>query len=163
MNPTVVANQDSSGGLFGGLGSIAGALIGCVSPETLVQTPDGMLEIQDIEVGDMVLGENGFTEVEMITIDQKDIFDIVTKENILVCTSTQPIKHDDGSYKTLNQLSCGDRISGKEILGIYYAGESDVYELKVKDINFYAGPFLIQGYTEEEAEKLYEMVGDFNG
>jgi len=154
--PQTVATGSS--GLFSGLGSVAGALIGCVDENTLVETPDGKIPIKEIVSGDKVKGENGFSKVQLVSMHHAECFDIVMENNVLTCTKTQPIQIDNGIFKTIDEISTGDKLSGKEVYAIVSVGIKLVYELKTEDINFYANDILVEGYTEKEFEEILQQL-----
>lgn len=148
-NPQAVQQQSS--GLFGGLGSIAGALIGCVDEETPVLIDGlGVAPIKDVEPGQVILGNGKMTEVEAVVYSIKPCIEIITDEGNLIVTESQPILINDNELVNAGDLEVGHQICEKNILVIADAGLRTVYELKVKDTYFNANGFILEGYTEEE-------------
>lgn len=151
-NPQAVQQQSS--GWAGGLGSIAGALIGCVDGDTPVLIDGGVTPIKHVEPGQMILGHGKMTEIEAVIYSIKPCIEIVTDEGNLIVTESQPILIAEDTLVDAGDLEVGQQIFDKNILVIADAGRRTVYELKVKDTYFNANGFILEGYTDEEYAKL---------
>ncbi|MPS48485.1 ribonucleoside-diphosphate reductase subunit alpha [Methylobacillus sp.] len=136
----------------------------CFAPETLVRVADGVKQIKDVEVGDLVLGQRGiYREVrKVMSYEQKDaMVSLKVKHSLnpLIVTSGHPIY-------AIKSIALGQSISRTlaQIQSGKYAAEwVDAGELEVGDYVAQVVPsevVPVSGFTEEDARMYGIMLGD---
>lgn len=158
---TQTTTQSGGGGFFGGLlgGAVGGAAQGlgmglfCFPPGTKVKMADGSEKsIEHIEVGDKVMSyaDGEEQEAEVVNVMSRHYADVYNIQCQLAHTSatlTQPFLMEDGTYKTLGDMSIGDVLHGVgAVYGLTYSGERPVHDIEVSGTNTYiADGFVAKG------------------
>ena len=106
---------------------------GCLVSGTKIQTPDGMVEIQNIKVGDDVSTIYGNLPVtETFSFTDKEVFEIAFDNGSFVKCSGDHKFLVDGSWKTVYNLL--DSVKNTNIINIEVAdmkGDLDVYRQQI--------------------------------
>lgn len=163
---TVTSTTSSGGGkgssgIASGVGSIGSALIVCFTGKTLITTPDGYKEIQDIQPGDIVLsvrdGEIVPKAVKEVMPPHKAQIVNVYFDNGTVWHTTPSQRYFDGKH--FNFVECATTPAmvrgGKpsEIITYEFTGEEDwVYDFVVNgraaDNVYFANDVAAEGFGE---------------
>lgn len=175
---TMVNNGANSSAITGNIAFLSGGFGLCIHPSVLVNTPNGMKNIYDLDDGDIIYSYNFETE----SIEEVPILDtlFVAHDNLIkvmyddndelkniIVTRDHPIYLSDGSMASYrpqrtkdlydldaNQLEVGNTIQmidgTKEIHRFEYMADKDTtYTILTKNNNFYAGGVLVHSEINE--------------
>ena len=123
--------------------------LSCVKGDTLVQTRKGLVEMQDIRVGDEVATHKGrYRKVLKEIFKGHDTMVTVTMDNgeSLTCTSSHKLLLKDGSWKTVEEIATAaikpllagyNNKDSVRIESISAAGTYGVYDITVEEDHTY--------------------------
>jgi intein/homing endonuclease len=153
-----VTQNSSNGGFFGGLvGGVAGAF--CFVAGTIIATPFGGINIEDIKAGDIVytldmndnIIEGKVAWVQEPIISGDDYITIATDKGSVKTTASQPFLSENGFIRADN-ISIGDKLvviwdNVATVEKIIIHDEKEVvYDLSVEGRNIYfADGFAVEG------------------
>lgn len=109
----------------------------CVAPDTLISTITGVKEIQDIEIGDRVLSQDGlFHPVtgKIVREDNKPTYQVKVAKNIPVKVSnTHPFLTLEGIWKNVSELKLGDYVAVPKLQKQDYSSIIDIMDYIIPD------------------------------
>ena len=162
------ANASSSAGLMGGIGSAVGgiatakAFMLCIPEGQVIDTPDGQKKIEDLDVGDTVIGFNGFP----VTIHQKHSYredpstnrfleiEISDGKSISLCDKHKIDGIESGKLK--------DEVFGNKINSIKrFDGVSKSFDLLTSDDGYRIHGIPVNSMIEEVALKTAEIINKY--
>ena len=133
----------------------------CLASQTMVSTPNGPIQIKDIQEGQEVYSWDGKKAVKTRVVakvcsGKKKLWRIKTRHHELECTAEHPILIDN-KYKMAKDLKCGDRVIVPKI-------DSDGYPIKLRlsdpNNNNCVIP-TIPAYVDEDFSRLCGfLIGD---
>lgn len=140
------------GGILGGLASNSGLF--CFPGDTKIKTPDGDKPLKRILEGDKIITPSG---EETVTAVMKPhyafCYTIATDEiqnKFVSLTETQPLMMENGEWKTIKEMTIGDKLKGKgRIVMIIESGDRMVYDIKTPSGTYYADGFVAKAGTTE--------------
>lgn len=136
----------------------------CFTGDTPILTPSGLINIQDLKIGDKVISYNEVTkrnEEKAITNikshEEYDLYYIITQTDTVRCTYDHPFYVKDKGKVLSRNLRAGDILIDKDgnerrIQSIAYSIEDTeiVYDIAVEDSDtYYVGKDSILVYTED--------------
>lgn len=149
---TSTQSTSGGGGLFGGILTGLSTLY-CFPGNTKIRTPSGLVEIRDIQKGDLITSPEDGNDKEVKEVMEphfQKVYTIVTSGGVVSCTDTQPLMMEDGEWATVKQLTIGTRMKDKgEVRNIIFSGDRKVYDLKVDGDMYYADGFVAKAATNE--------------
>jgi hypothetical protein len=159
------ANASRSAGMMGGIGSAVGgfatakAFMLCIPEGQVIDTPDGQKKIEDLDVGDTVIGFNGFP----VTIDQKHSYredpsinrfleiELSNGNSISLCDKHKIDGIESGQLK--------DEVFGNQINSIKrFDGVSKSFDLLTSDDGYRIHGIPVNSMIEEVALKTAEII-----
>lgn len=143
----------ASGGMqtAGAGGPLTGSGADCIAEGSMVETIDGAKPIEDIQVGDIVLGwlgQNVYRKVLATReVGERDVIELSTPtKNGVRLTPDHRVLANDWWVRAgqITDSSSVRTLSGEEPAVIHWAGKSRVYDIQVEECeNFYANGILV--------------------
>ena len=105
---------------------------GCFPAGTTIATPSGLVAIETLQPGAVVLtGQGATTAVEATFVTRARVLTLRTDAGLLRTTAEHPVLCADGKFRDAGELVRGARLPGVLVTGVALGTEELVYNLRV--------------------------------
>jgi len=105
---------------------------GCFPAGTTIATPSGLVAIETLQPGAVVLtGQGAMTAVEATFVTRARVLTLRTDAGLLRTTAEHPVLCGDGKFRSAGELVRGARLPGTLVTGVALGAEELVYNLRV--------------------------------
>ena len=105
---------------------------GCFPAGTTIATPSGLVSIETLQPGAVVLtGQGAMTAVEATFVTRARVLTLRTDTGLLQTTTEHPVLCADGKFRSAGELVRGARLPGALVTGVALGAEELVYNLRV--------------------------------